>query len=275
MSHAPAAAIPTSYLFIDGESFNHMRQRVSSTFFAGIPMEIEWGRVKGEHRKVFFYDAIPVQGHNESGHDYDARVAGKRAELASMERETAYHVRTGDAITRRRRGNEQKMVDVQLAVDALLMASRGLFSKATFITGDLDFRPLISALVDMGIDVHLRYPEGETNEHLLAAADYAYPIDVTFFRDALTEEFRRNNPLPSAYFGAPPHGIEDAPTAITFEDSDYGVCTVKSMDGNFVLVSERAPLNPHTSLKLVVSFTNLDLLRAYAAEAHKITIPTI
>lgn len=49
------------------------------------------------------------------------------------------------------------MVDVHLAVDALLMASRGLFSAATLMTSDLDFRPLINALVEMGIDVTLQY----------------------------------------------------------------------------------------------------------------------
>ena len=70
------------------------------------------------------------------------------------------------------------MVDRQLAVDALLMASRGLFGSCTLIAGDLDFKPLITALVEMGINVELLYPKDETNEDLKAAADSAEAVDI-------------------------------------------------------------------------------------------------
>ncbi len=74
------------------------------------------------------------------------------------------------------------MVDVQLAVDALLMASRGLFGSCTLITGDLDFKPLVTALVEMGVDVQLLYPEDETNDDLKAAADAAIAMKFNVCR---------------------------------------------------------------------------------------------
>jgi uncharacterized LabA/DUF88 family protein len=83
--------------------------------------------MRARHRQVFYYDAIPVPRPNEDDTAHSLRVAPKRSELAGIERVAGYHVRTGEAHHRKRRGNEQKMVDIQLAVDALLMASRGLF----------------------------------------------------------------------------------------------------------------------------------------------------
>jgi uncharacterized LabA/DUF88 family protein len=44
------------------------------------------------------------------------------------------------------------MVDVQLAVDMMAFAHQGVFTKASLVTGDLDFKPLVDALVGMTVD---------------------------------------------------------------------------------------------------------------------------
>jgi uncharacterized LabA/DUF88 family protein len=50
------------------------------------------------------------------------------------------------------------------------------------LTGDLDFKPLVTALVDIGVDVHLLYPEDETNDDLKVAADSAGALTVSTCR---------------------------------------------------------------------------------------------
>jgi hypothetical protein len=133
--HSPPAAQTVSYLFVDGECLNRMLDKIGEGYFGKVRPLLDWRRVRGVHRKVFYYDAIPVQTPGEDDNTHSTRVAPKRRELAEIERQPRYHVRTGEAHHRPRRGNEQKMVDVQLAVDTLLMASRGLFASCTLLTG--------------------------------------------------------------------------------------------------------------------------------------------
>ena len=178
LTYPPARPSGTSYLFIDGENLNQTLQKLSRKYFSDEKLFVNWAALRGNGKKAFYYDAISVKNEGEDDNTYSQRVGPKRAELEKIEQQDNYHVRSGDVRHRKRRGNEQKMVDVQLAVDALLMASRGLFSGITLLTGDLDFRPLVTALVEMGVDVKLLYPPGETNVELIAAADRAVPLNI-------------------------------------------------------------------------------------------------
>ena len=172
----PVEPGPVRYLFVDGECLRRVREAFADRYFDCSSLPVDWQRVRNHARKVFYYDAVPVQKHNEEIADYETRVGPKREELAQIENEAGFHVRSGDARHRAKRGHEQKMVDVKLTVDALLGATRGTFSRATLITGDLDFKPLIDALVDLGVDVTLQYPVGETNRELISAADQAQAL---------------------------------------------------------------------------------------------------
>jgi uncharacterized LabA/DUF88 family protein len=174
------ARSPVSYLFIDGANLNAILRTFGNKYLRGEFPRISWPRMGQMHQKVYYYDAVPVQTPGEDDGAYAERIRPKLAELRAIELQPGFHVRSGDAIHRKRRGNEQKMVDVQLAVDALRMAHLGLFSHLTLLTSDLDFKPLVDALVDMGIQVTVQYPQGETNETLIVAADFAE--DITFAR---------------------------------------------------------------------------------------------
>lgn len=55
----------------------------------------------------------------------------------------------------KKRGNEQKEVDVRIAVEAMLLASRGAMKHAVILTSDLDFRPLVNGLLQLGVYVTL------------------------------------------------------------------------------------------------------------------------
>lgn len=64
-------------------------------------------------------------------------------------------MRTGFSRYRRKRGQEQKGVDVLLAVDVLQHAYRGSMDRADLITSDLDFVPLFDALTQTRVSSRL------------------------------------------------------------------------------------------------------------------------
>lgn len=268
-SGAPA---PVSYLLVDAESLRQTLNKISTRVFGGIDLPIDWTKLRSSYRKVFYYDAIPVQQHGEDDAAYVSRVAPKRAELRLIERQAGFHVRSGDAVYRKNRGNEQKMVDVQLAVDALLMASRGLFASVTLITGDLDFKPLVSAMVDIGVDVHLQYPAKETNEDLLAAANRAEPINLPIVLNWMTDEFRKAHPLPNACYAFDEPLDPAYTTLVVWTDPNFGECRVIALADVLKIVTgiERGNPNDH---RLEITFNDADLLRIYAAEVFQLVVP--
>ncbi len=265
----PAVA---TYLFVDGESFRQALEDISKIYFDGESLEVNWVLLRGSSRKAFYYDAVPVMVEDEAEDKYSSRVAPKLAELSHIESQPGYHVKTGDMRWRRKRGNEQKMVDVQLAVDAMHAASRGLFSKCALVTGDLDFRPLIAALVDMGVDVTLFYPPGHTSKDLLAAADNVIPIDLTSaltFLD-LNETQRMFVPNSVLQFQGEPRPV--GPELIRWEDARYGNCCVLQIDGRFMLVTARSPSHPSTH-RLQLEAKRLDHLRHFALSRFDLSVP--
>lgn len=271
-SHASGGTPAISYLFIDGGSLHQTLKKLGDRYFGGTTPILDWGLVKGFHRKVFYYDAVPVQLDGEDDNSYSIRVGPKRAELNSIEHQVGFHVRSGDVRHRKRRGNEQKMVDVHLAVDALLMASRGLFSSLALITGDLDFRPLVSALVEMGIDVHLIFPPGETNEQLLAAADRADPMTVNMLSSWLTSGPNQENLLPIALYNFKSEEWPDD-TLCEWDSGSHGRCCVVTQDGGtLLLLTNSSPANPDTH-RLELKAHNAEVLRAYASDVFDLIVP--
>jgi hypothetical protein len=247
------ANVLISYLFIDGACLNATLRKIGERYLGGVTPSLDWTRMRKPHRKVFYYDAIPVQRPDEDDNAHSARVAPKRSELASIERQDGYHVRTGEAHRRRGKGNEQKMVDVQLAVDALLMASRGLFGSCTLITGDLDFKPLVSALVEVGVNVQLLYPKDETNDDLKAAADSAEAVTIDIVQDWSTDAQRKL--FPTVEFAGQSTTYGHSNKLVSWRDDSYGDCYVSNDSGAFELITERSPqtlaanaLATHTSL---------------------------
>ncbi|MBM3564031.1 MAG: NYN domain-containing protein, partial [Alphaproteobacteria bacterium] len=190
----------------------------------------------------------------------------------SVRQAARYHVRTGEARHRRRRGNEQKMVDVQLAVDTLSMASRGLFASCTLITGDLDFKPLVSALVDMGVHVTLLYPEDETNDDLKAAADQSDALTIATLQGWISDSFPQKGQLPKGSFNF----IGDFPTDLIrlaeWRDEKYGNCIVVHDTAWLRLITERSPQNPATH-RLELNSLSEAVLRAYAKDVFNLAVP--
>ena len=74
------------------------------------------------------------------------RIAAEESKYDQIQSVPGFHVRLGTVVGSKPRRLRQKEVDVQLAVDMLIHASRKNMSSATLITGDLDFRPVVRSL---------------------------------------------------------------------------------------------------------------------------------
>ena len=86
------------------------------------------------------------------------------------------HVVEGQVRQGKRRP-EQKGVDVQLAVDALQAANRGVVGAIALVSGDADFIPLVKAVRDVGPHVIVIAFKESLSPDLRTAADRVVVLD--------------------------------------------------------------------------------------------------
>lgn len=177
------------YLFVDGASLHGRIENISKRFFGGQRFDVDFAKLKGRAiaDKVFYYDAIPVQRLGEAEEAYRARTQAQRDRHERAAKVDGIHVYEGDARLRRKK-LEQKGVDVMIAVDMLSHTFRRNMHKATLLTGDADFKPLVDALVREGMDVQLWYPVGETAQELLDAADSRAMLGFQAIQEILAKD---------------------------------------------------------------------------------------
>jgi len=103
-----------------------------------------WRGLRMKVSRIYVYDAVPDDA-DPSQHDIEKWLTRN-----GQQKDT--HVRRGHLAGDRRGGQRirQKAVDVQLAVDALSLASNGVFDMALLVTGDADFIPVVEAVRDKG-----------------------------------------------------------------------------------------------------------------------------
>lgn len=205
------------YLFVDGACLRQIMQNISDKFLDGREIALNYQYLKGRYNKVFYYDAVYVKKHNESDVDYEARIQPRVSELQAIRMLDGYHVYEGDVRRRGKRGNEQKKVDVMIAVDMLTHSFRKNMHQASLLTNDLDFKPLIDALVQGGMHVELIYERGYANDELIAAADKKTPLipnNISHWITNLTKEERVK------YFPQPSSSSSYRPDRVLLEWTD-------------------------------------------------------
>lgn len=188
---------PVVYKFIDGGYLRTQVSKVAKKFEDWFPLDysmLELHRVAGGARKTFYYDCIDdIQRQGEAEQDFRDRIDAQEQVLKAFRRQPGCHVRLGKL---KGQVPRQKEVDILIAVDSLTHAARGNFEKATIVTGDLDFRPLIKALVGFGIDVTLRSYTKTVSEEMIESAD-------SFGEFSASHIFRWLNPVSKEAMGLP------------------------------------------------------------------------
>lgn len=189
------------YLFIDGGCLRQMVLDSTEKHSDFDIYKIDFTKLVLGFSKIFYYDSLPPRHKKEKDDSYYGRVDDQEAFFNDLRTIPGIHVYEGDA-RKRRRTVEQKKVDIMIAVDMLTHSFRRNMHHATLMTADLDFKPLIDALVQDGMHVELWYPKGKPNEELIYAADMRRPLTYKDLHSWCIEQYRKQYPLPVA-FSAP------------------------------------------------------------------------
>ncbi len=187
------------YLFIDGGALDSTLQQFSNELFDGLPIEIDYLSLARGFQKVFYYDSLPAQKNNEEYADYRERLKPTIKLFNHIRSLDRFHLYEGTARFRnRKRGQEQKQVDIMIAVDMLTHTFGGNMNEATLLTSDLDFKPLLDALVQQGMNVSLWFQKNRTNYELVDAADIKTPLTIHEVRRWFTRDFEQKIALPES-----------------------------------------------------------------------------
>ncbi len=158
--------------------------------------------------RLFYYDCIEDHPRSsETPEDFDVRVQAQADLISRATKAQLCHVRLG-TLKERQRGKRitQKEVDVKIAVDMLTDAANRTTARADLVTGDLDFRPVVERLVQLGVIVGLRYDPLVTADELIASADLTFPLRAVDWWNFASPKFKRANPLPGGWGGEPRGG---------------------------------------------------------------------
>lgn len=210
----------SKYLFVDAGCL-HFRVRQFEEKY-GSPVEVNWWSIAAGYRKIFYYDAFPVREDGEEEAKYNLRVAPIRElheKLAALDR---FRVYEGDARTRRGAGRQQKKVDVMIAVDMLIHTIRRNMEEASLLASDVDFKPLLDALVTEGMFVTLIYNPKSTNRELLASADARVPMTDRQIYNWLDDVSKTRVPFPSVSGHSHQPNFHEGETMVVWSDERHG-----------------------------------------------------
>jgi NYN domain len=253
------------YLFVDGGALRGRLQNLSNRFFGGVALTIDSSTVAGIYTKVFYYDALPVREDGEAEKDYEMRVKPQKDMLDAVASVDRVRVYEGDARRRRKRGLEQKKVDVMLTVDMLTHAFRKKHASGDSANGDNDFKPLIDALVQDGLFVTLMYPPDETSRELMQAADARTPWTMLMIKDWLTVESKRLFTVPTyqSFHASVPSG----PLVMSWKQvgKDYALHKENDL---YVVWQYSDPLRG-----MQIVHKDLELLKYFCSESLQIRVP--
>ena len=192
-----------TYAFIDGNYLHTNFKGLMAAFYDVVPA-IDYQRLAAtlDATRFFFYDAIDYsRSDGETDADYERRVADLEALHDHINSCPGFHVRDGHVRRSRRRGREQKGVDVQLAVDAMEHAARGNMQAAVLLAGDLDFEPLVNSLVRLGVRTRLVYVPQHTSKTLMRAADDIRKLTLQHFHAFAGASFQRDHAAIQVRYG--------------------------------------------------------------------------
>lgn len=208
----------TCYLFIDGGYLDKILDKYAEIF--GVDkIPLNYVKIRGSFSKVFYYDCFPEKkkiekDQNEDEKDYESRKKKEEENYNSKKEKKEsffntlrsidrFHVHTGTLKYRRKHHEsnfEQKEIDVKIAVDMLIHTFKKNMDEATLLAGDLDYRPLIDALVQEGMNVTLWYECSCTNNELILSADNRRIIDYKTIYHLADNTFKDKFVLPNANF---------------------------------------------------------------------------
>jgi uncharacterized LabA/DUF88 family protein len=169
------------YLFIDGGFPDSLFKKTEARFSQHAPLKLNYSALAGRYQaaRTFYYDAYPAKKPSQSDTDY-AEVLKRRTEkYRQISLTPTVHIK--EAVTRATPGGkalQQKGVDILLALDVFKAATRPGITEIHLMATDYDFFPLLEALRETSVSTYLHCYKKETNQDLMALADYVRPIST-------------------------------------------------------------------------------------------------
>lgn len=189
---------PTEYAFIDAA---YLREEVDEIlkqcFGENVNYEdLSLDKMTHNFTKVFYYDCLPPQNSNENKDDFHVRIEPNKQFLDKIHNYKGYHVFKGSTAGIGERAR-QKQIDVKLSVDMLMHTIRGNMSKATLLSGDQDFNPVVESLIEEGMWVTLWCNPKSASGKLIHAADEVRKFYIATIYEALPEKIKQECRVPS------------------------------------------------------------------------------
>ncbi len=220
--------LETKYLFVDGAYLKKCLERFSKDFFDGVMPSINYSSLFSGYRKVFYYDCLPPKRPEYTTEDYEVAVDQMEGFFCQLRSLPGVHVYEGFIKGERR--PRQKGVDVAIAVDMLTHSYKKNMDKATLLAGDLDFLPLVEALVKDGMYVNLWYCDFSVAKDLVFAADEG----CLFTIDTYLYHLDRSSPH---YIEKPEENnktIDDMAITLKNGHFPYGLCKLKQLGSRYL-----------------------------------------
>jgi uncharacterized LabA/DUF88 family protein len=200
MTSNPGIVRPVEYLFVDGAYLRRHLDEWSRDFFSEARIELDFAQFAHGFQKTFYYDCLPPKNKSELQEAYEERVRPQCEFFNTLKELGGFHVYEGTTSGSGAKAR-QKQVDIMIAVHMLSHTIRGNMSKTTLVAGDLDFKPLIDALIQEGMYVTLWCNRRSTSRELVYAADARRDLDLRDIWSKCREDFKRVYPVPNCSSG--------------------------------------------------------------------------
>ncbi|TIW72947.1 MAG: NYN domain-containing protein, partial [Mesorhizobium sp.] len=194
----------STYAFVDGSSLLSLIESARKFFDISPDAVFDFGeffkREADAAARTFFYDAFPDRKPGTDQASHEALLAKSQDLFDRINSYPGVHVKNGVARFRPKRGQEQKGVDILLAIDVYRQAVNGL-ERAFIFANDGDFYPVLEALQGTQTRTILKCIRGKTPKYLYELADqvsYINELNVVAHFDVVrsTEKTYRVSPMP-------------------------------------------------------------------------------
>lgn len=281
--------IQKTYLFIDGAYLKQTIAEIAGRLCIPAPNEINWEFPLGifptgpKIDRIMYYDAPPPQRNGEDASIYNQRLLDFDHEMKVICERDSFFVRTG--FVRGRAGRaRQKAVDIQIAVDMMNHSFRRNMQEAILLSGDLDFKPVVDALVSLGTHVTIWAEDRTASRDLFASADrrrrFSALDALRFFPEVSRKQYQPYGYGEIIDLSRPP--LEEKPIAL--------LSTVTLESGNILKVKKAASVfrieiefqrkrHPQSSIFSQAGYywmhADLSYLLRYVAEDSKLVLPKL
>lgn len=174
------------YAFVDGAPFRSLVESARAYFDIPQTDVFDYGRFFSKQHKAnrtFLYDSYPAQKRNQDVIDHQRAVEETQIAFDQINSFPTIHVKTGHTKFSQSRGQQQKGVDILLAIDAYRHAINGL-DHVQLWANDGDFFPVLEALQNTPTRSVLVCERRKTPGYLIQLADfvrYVNELDLVDF----------------------------------------------------------------------------------------------